>query len=831
ETPPWLAKNSDEDSPLSCSLGKDMTTQENIARYLVSQDEHLLRTLGKSKYPSVDQCSTLILDKDHRSIVFIGMQRGFSLLVKQILTSDLPYALSGQNGETPLHYASKCNEQVSRLLLEKHHELIRKVSSSGKTMLDHAVEDGATWLVRLMLTQEKGTKCTIPYWPRVPWTKACRRLIWHMNEDGDTPLHIAARKGDIEISKLLIQGFKSAFQDEAEDCDDPDDLFEPGYDLMGVNPLYMENLKKDIPLVLALQKKHDDCGVMLSMETFPLVENYSLIPVYIKCLPVAMGNGCLSSAKMILERVISHGLGNLGIRLHGAGIRSPGVRKMADHITAKYPVKQKMIKSDEFEKLLEVLPRFQGETQKDTNTILKEAAERGENWLVRMALECDRNLFTESAPAWRVACEKGHLSTLLIFINLRGHQDFIQLCRDRKQTPLHHIKLLHSEQYVDLLKMPVFEQLKNEIDSDGATPLHRAIQRDDIKLTKALLEIKGIEVSIKDYNDTTALDLLEKRCKLSTTWGKMCREIEQDSTVKKLKHLFRKISFQGMQSSLSVVAALVTTLTFAAGFAVPGGPDSKDGTPVLATKAVFLAFSISNTIAMCCSVMVLFLLLGPMMWDLHPSLFYVNMSLYLLMMSLGGTIMAFMTGTYAIMSPKTMGDAIFIIVLCSLTLFMACIFWLLTYSFRFKKQFRKIFTRRKKVSGDAWTQSVQSPSIATVSTLQQPPRSSNTPLSQASNDIDLMGTVQSGSSNIPATHAFHNIAANVQSQSSNTSMTQAYGDTTANVQSGISSKPVTLGSSSPLTERQTPGLNRVVGQISVTAHPASDDIKIEIKQS
>ncbi|XP_074281772.1 uncharacterized protein LOC141606516 isoform X2 [Silene latifolia] len=831
ETPPWLAKNYEDDNPLCCSLGKDMTTQENIARYLVSLDEHLLRTLGQARYP-LDKCSTLILDKGHRSIIFIGMQRGFSKLVKQILTSNLPYSLSGHNDETPLHYASKCNEQVSRLLLERHQELIKKVSSSGKTMLDHVVEDGATWLVRLMFTQEEDTKCTIPYWPRVPWIKACKRLIWHMNKDGDTALHIAARKGDIEISKLLIQGFKTTLQEEAEDCDGVDDLFEAGYDLMGVNPLYMENLKKDIPLVIALREKHDDCGVMLSMETFPLVENYSLIPLYTKCLPVAMNNGCLSSAKMILERVISQALGNLGIRLHGAGITSPVVRKMADHITAKYPVKQKMIKSQEFEKLLEVLPRFQGENQKDSKTILKEAVERGEEWFVRLALQSDKDLLKESTPAWQVACEKGDVPFLLIFVELcDNEEEFIKLCRETKQTPLHHLKLLQSEQYAELLKKPVFEKLKNQGDTDGATPLHRAIerhdleltkalletneieisikdnngttaldllensckystnwlrqyiqllkmpvfkhllnqcdkddgttplhraiQRDDLELTKALLETEGIDVNIKDNNDTKAIDLLQKSCGLCPSWGKMCRDIKQDSTVKKLKYLFRNISFEGMQNAMSVVAALVATITFAAGFTVPGGLDSKDGIPVLATKAAFLAFSVCNTIAMCCSIMVLFILLGPLMWNPHPSLFYANMSLFLLLMSLGGTMVAFMTGVYATMAAKAKWDAIFVIVACSLALSMAGIVLMLTYLPQFKKLPRKAYNLLKSILYNTITQASEAPIVATVNTSQQPATSLNTHLAQTSPNLN--GEVDQSSSTLHPTQDDHNI--------------------------------------------------------------------------
>ncbi|XP_074281774.1 uncharacterized protein LOC141606518 [Silene latifolia] len=578
---------------------------------------------------------------------------------------------------------------------------------------------------------------------------------------------------------------------------------------MGVNPLYIENFEKDIPLVLSLRRKHDDCGVMLSKETFPLVVNYSLIPLYKKCLPVAMDNGCLSSAKMILERILTHDIGNLGDRLHGAGITNPVVRKMANHLTVKYPVKQIMINSEDFEKFLEVLPRFHGKNHKDSKTILKEAVERGEDWLVRLALKSDIHLVTESAPAWQLECDKGYFSTLLVFLEVCDPEKFMKICKD--ENILVSTRWFEHSQNMDYFKLPLFKALLNKRDKHGRTPLHHAIQRDDLELTKALLEIEGIDVSIKDKNGKTAIDLLQKHCRFSPSWGKMCEEIKQHSALKELKYLFWKISFEGMKNTMSVVAALVATITFAAGFTVPGGLDSKDGTPVLATKAAFLVFSVSNTIAsMCCSIMVLFILLGPMMWDPYPSLIYVNLSLSLLLMSLGGTMVAFITGVYATMVTKAKWEAIFVIVSCSSILFMACIVMLLIYLSHFQKLlskpyiwFKKIFMEHNYVNG--WTSF-----IATANSSQQPAWSSNKPMSQFSDST----------------------MADVQPGSSDTVVPIASGDTMAvNVQSGISNTLVTEVSSSPLTERHTPRIIMEVGQSSGTSYLAPNDIKIEIKHN
>ncbi|KAK9048035.1 hypothetical protein SSX86_033002 [Deinandra increscens subsp. villosa] len=115
---------------------------------------------------------------------------------------------------------------------------------------------------------------------------------------------------------------------------------------------------------------------------------------------------------------------------------------------------------------------------------------------------------------------------------------------------------------------------------------------------------------------------------------------------------------------LIVVAALITTATFAAGFTVPGGFDSSNGsnqgTPFLLKKAAFQAFVVTNAIAFSCACLVLFeyvtLLMFPGQYkaslDKQES---IDFGIYLMYSGTGVALMAmliaFVTGVYVVLTP------------------------------------------------------------------------------------------------------------------------------------------------------------------------------------
>ncbi|KAH7843897.1 hypothetical protein Vadar_022064 [Vaccinium darrowii] len=120
----------------------------------------------------------------------------------------------------------------------------------------------------------------------------------------------------------------------------------------------------------------------------------------------------------------------------------------------------------------------------------------------------------------------------------------------------------------------------------------------------------------------------------------------------------------------SVVAALIATVTFTAALAMPGGYDSS-GEANLVKKPALWAFILSDALAMCCSIAVLFLLLGAMVVERDLQTILNNASVSLLSIAILATLAAFMSGIFAIIAPKALWVAILACIVCSMVLYLS----------------------------------------------------------------------------------------------------------------------------------------------------------------
>ncbi|KAI8561147.1 hypothetical protein RHMOL_Rhmol04G0315200 [Rhododendron molle] len=142
-----------------------------------------------------------------------------------------------------------------------------------------------------------------------------------------------------------------------------------------------------------------------------------------------------------------------------------------------------------------------------------------------------------------------------------------------------------------------------------------------------------------------------------------------------------------MADTHMIVATLISAISFAAGFTIPGGyhgdQDPNQGMPVLVREAAFKAFVITNTIAVVCSTSSVFLYVSASLFNIkgqeresrarrHAIAFGLTITAMLAMM------LAFITGAYAVLA-HSLGLAIVICVIACPPFFV--------YAFDLKKHF------------------------------------------------------------------------------------------------------------------------------------------------
>ncbi|XP_004289128.1 PREDICTED: ankyrin repeat-containing protein At5g02620-like [Fragaria vesca subsp. vesca] len=331
------------------------------------------------------------------------------------------------------------------------------------------------------------------------------------------------------------------------------------------------------------------------------------------------------------------------------------------------------------EKLLERTRGLTKAVDEQGCTPLHLAAYSGHTSIVELLLKHDRSA--------AYVKEKDENRTALHFAASKGHGDVIaqliyhcpDCCElvDKKSRNFLHCGILADKEIsvVDfVLDDPWLSNiLLNGKDDNGDTPLHYFADTNHLRLSGGALATDArVDKTAFNKANQNAFDILFQNkgdSYFSTTQGQLkdklkrngvipgCRNVRDKEEVpveNKEKEKSSEEEYSKIKDSNLLVATLIATVSFAAGFTMPGGYQSDKGSDqgfaILARSAAFQAFVITNTIAMTlssCSVILHLYSIGFLKRKVFSEA-YIFLYAFT-MLALIAMVIAFITGTYAVL--------------------------------------------------------------------------------------------------------------------------------------------------------------------------------------
>ncbi|CAL4992071.1 unnamed protein product [Urochloa decumbens] len=487
-------------------------------------------------------------------------------------------------------------------------------------------------------------------------------LLVAQNDDGDTPLHLAAKASKLEVAKLLIGSALAWQQDENRPLIMTNKA--------GNNALHeaVQNRRSAVALALLDADPYRGHDLNRRMES-PLHMAAPSRPTSIfgnkmeSPLHMASREGLLQVVRRIVDtpsvelQPLPSVVSLSGTALHQA--------VLGTHL--------KIV-----EILLEKRPELTDLCDSEGNNALHYAAQKNHRRAVEMLLNkrtdlaYKRNL--RSFSPLHVAAHYGSADAIKALLQ---HCPDVAEMVDRDGQNAFHACVASGKAIAltCLLRRIRPAELLNRADNNGDTPLLLAVKMGHVHTALELLGDRRVDPCVRDRDMKTARSIVEMKLntgeldayemhllkQLKQEEAKRCRKQQLPPFASDRRRPLNNKDFDSVVDSYFLAATLIATVTFAATFTMPGGYDQTRGIALHGRNAAFKTFVVSNTIAMCSSIVVIFLLIWARQEPIKLRLHNLMWSQTLTVIACFAMLISLMTAVYITVAPTASWPAYVVI--------------------------------------------------------------------------------------------------------------------------------------------------------------------------
>ncbi|KAF7087309.1 hypothetical protein CFC21_090510 [Triticum aestivum] len=503
---------------------------------------------------------------------------------------------------------------------------------------------------------------------RIIHIKAQNLLLVQTNK-GDTPLHCAARAGNSQMVSLLIDLAKG--QDN-----NPNRL---------KALLETENKAKETALHEVVRFAHNDIVKLLMEENHELASlpKHGTSPLY---LAILLENKII--AKTIYEfskGFLSYSGPNGQNALHAAVLRGKDLTKMLLEWNIDLTIQRDEKGNTPLHFAAAVEQRFYNTMGRSIRLHLLKANSEA-------LYQSDHNGSFPTHVAASIGATWAIRDFLKKSLNCAGLRDA------RGRTFLHvAVGKMNMTTVYYACRNRSLSWILNMQDNDGNTALHLAVKAGSLRVFCPLFGNRQVQLNLTNEKGETPLDIAyhnlpkrgiyynqnsEAKIQLALEFAGAKRGVfrmdyfeEYDIVQARQDEKHQMEMVKDMTQNLCIGSVLIATVTFGASFAMPGGYRADDhtngGTPTLAGRYAFDAFTLANAHAFTLSTMAIISLMssGSPLHNTRTRKLNLRMAFYFMLISITSLVVAFAIGIYMMLAPVAHKTAVAVCVLSSLALF------------------------------------------------------------------------------------------------------------------------------------------------------------------